>query len=45
MGMLERYRCNEVQGYFISHPLSAEEATEWLSDREKQLLSKQASGF
>lgn len=45
MGMLERYRCNEVQGYFISHPLSAEEATAWLSDREQQLLSKQASGF
>ncbi len=45
MGMLERYRCNEAQGYFISHPLSSEEATEWLSNRELQLLSKQVSGF
>ncbi len=45
MEILERYRCNEAQGYFFSYPLSSYEATDWLINRELNTITKKVSGL
>jgi len=40
MNILERYRCNEAQGYFFSYPLPSSDATEWLISRELNTIKK-----
>ena len=45
MNILSRYRCDEAQGYFFSHPLFKEEADVWLAEREQIFDGKKVSGF
>jgi len=45
LNVLERYGCDEAQGYFISHPLTSDVATLWLIQRERDINPQQVSGF
>lgn len=45
LGILERYGCDEAQGYLISHPLHCADADNWLIQREEDFHIKLASGF
>ena len=45
LNMLERYRCNDAQGYFFSHPLLSEEAAEWLVEYHLDANAQKAIGF
>jgi len=44
MDILDSFKCNEVQGYHVCYPLTAEEFAIWLSDRKSPLIGK-VSGF
>ena len=43
--ILSEVGCDEVQGYFISYPLSAEEFQAWVSDKKNQLRLPKAVGM
>ncbi|MCL4162858.1 UNVERIFIED_CONTAM: hypothetical protein GTU68_043267 [Idotea baltica] len=36
--MLRKLNCNEVQGYYFSHPLSSEEFEQWLHDQNGSMI-------
>ncbi len=42
--ILKDFKCNEVQGYHVCYPLTAEEFAIWLDDRNSPLIGK-VSGF
>jgi EAL domain-containing protein (putative c-di-GMP-specific phosphodiesterase class I) len=44
MDILRGFNCNEVQGYHVCYPLTADEFAEWLSDQNTHFIDK-VSGF
>ena len=43
--ILSEIGCDEVQGYFISYPLSSEEFEAWANDKKNQLRLPKAVGM
>ena len=43
--ILSEVGCDEVQGYFISYPLSSEEFQAWVNDKKNQLRLPKAVGM
>ena len=44
LNVLQEQRCNEVQGYFISYPLTPDEFENWITEKEADSFKK-ASGL
>jgi diguanylate cyclase (GGDEF)-like protein/PAS domain S-box-containing protein len=40
---LAEYGCNEIQGYYFSHPMAAEDCSAWLRERRRLDLPRPAS--
>ena len=40
LDFLQKNHCDEIQGFFISHPLTEEEFTAWLSEYQDNMIGK-----